>query len=306
MLDFGCDLSRVCLRVIARCAFLTQKERDNESGLDFFKARYYSSMTGRFTSIDPINVTKERMSDPQTFNLYCYVRNNPLLFVDPDGLDLVVGHKTLKQAVSTFLVLKRGLEKGDRKYVRLIIGNGKNGFAKGEFGVRVDPNHQSQSGNFQSVQKIANDTQDRAVVRTTGSKEDIAANLYQGVQQSNGSVTAVPMQQFLTQQGVNPPSYVLKNAEGGEQVAFPLNKPLIDGAQYTSGNEVQVMVAPDGSIADRAAVMYHGFRHVSESDMGRNLPSGTHGLDPNFTGPNKPTGVDKDAEDEARKNAKKP
>jgi len=65
------------------CAFLTQKERDNESGLDYSLARYYSSAQGRFTSTDPVIVTPERFRDPQQFNQYAYTRNNPLRFVDP-------------------------------------------------------------------------------------------------------------------------------------------------------------------------------------------------------------------------------
>jgi len=66
------------------------KERDNETGLDYFLARYYSSTQGRFTSTDPIIVTPERFFDPQQFNLYSYVRNNPLRFIDPTGETLTI------------------------------------------------------------------------------------------------------------------------------------------------------------------------------------------------------------------------
>lgn len=66
--------------------FLTQKERDIETGLDYFLARYYASTQGRFTSVDPITVTPARVVDPQQLNLYAYVRNNPLAFVDPTGM----------------------------------------------------------------------------------------------------------------------------------------------------------------------------------------------------------------------------
>ena len=75
-------------RVIINCAFITSKERDNESGLDYFIARYYSSAHGRFTGVDPVNITEDRIADPQRINLYVYARNNPLLYVDPDGKDI--------------------------------------------------------------------------------------------------------------------------------------------------------------------------------------------------------------------------
>lgn len=60
----------------------TQKERDSESGLDYFEARYYSSAMGRFTSADS---TGGGTTDPQTLNRYTYTINNPLKYVDPTG-----------------------------------------------------------------------------------------------------------------------------------------------------------------------------------------------------------------------------
>ena len=62
----------------------TAKERDTESGLDNFGARYNSSSMGRFMSPDPI-MASARARDPRTWNRYTYVVNNPLRFVDPDG-----------------------------------------------------------------------------------------------------------------------------------------------------------------------------------------------------------------------------
>ena len=67
----------------------TGKERDSESGNDYFDARYYSSSMGRFMSPDwsakqdPVPYAK--LDDPQSLNLYAYVRNNPLTRVDADG-----------------------------------------------------------------------------------------------------------------------------------------------------------------------------------------------------------------------------
>ncbi len=61
------------------------QERDPESGLDYFGARYYASSVGRFTIPDPL-MASARASNPQTWNRYTYALNNPLRFVDPLGL----------------------------------------------------------------------------------------------------------------------------------------------------------------------------------------------------------------------------
>ena len=79
----------------------TSKERDTESGLDYFLARYYSSAQGRFTNVDPFDAALSRQADanrnraeeeflkylnqPQHWNRYPYVLNNPLRYVDENG-----------------------------------------------------------------------------------------------------------------------------------------------------------------------------------------------------------------------------
>jgi RHS repeat-associated protein len=78
----------------------TQKERDIETGLDYFGARYYSSTQGRFTSPDeltggPHEIFEEVLppdpllyaepTEPESFNKYDYCLGNPLRYVDPDG-----------------------------------------------------------------------------------------------------------------------------------------------------------------------------------------------------------------------------
>ncbi|HYM01036.1 MAG TPA: RHS repeat-associated core domain-containing protein, partial [Blastocatellia bacterium] len=62
----------------------TSKERDVESMLDYFLARYYASSQGRFASVDPLN-DGPKQPDPQTLNGYEYCRNNPIKYVDADG-----------------------------------------------------------------------------------------------------------------------------------------------------------------------------------------------------------------------------
>src|SRR5579863_5571498 len=63
----------------------TGKERDTESGNDYFGARYYASSMGRMMSPDPGNVGASPIN-PQTWNMYSYGLNNPLRITDPSGL----------------------------------------------------------------------------------------------------------------------------------------------------------------------------------------------------------------------------
>lgn len=102
----------------------TGKERDSETGLDYFGARYYGSNMGRWMSSDPLpwvqwqNGSKEQqkrfsafIANPQNLNSYIYVRNNPLNSIDPNGLDVYViayttgnhvgGDDELKRAAQT-------------------------------------------------------------------------------------------------------------------------------------------------------------------------------------------------------------
>jgi RHS repeat-associated protein len=61
----------------------TGKERDSESGLDNFGVRYYGSSLGRMMS--PDSGVDQYPEDPQSWNLYSYVRNNPVNAIDPNG-----------------------------------------------------------------------------------------------------------------------------------------------------------------------------------------------------------------------------
>jgi RHS repeat-associated protein len=63
----------------------TGYKKDEETGLDFAKNRYYQSGLGRFTSPDPIYFQAKMLADPQRYNLFVYVRNNPFKYIDPDG-----------------------------------------------------------------------------------------------------------------------------------------------------------------------------------------------------------------------------
>jgi RHS repeat-associated protein len=63
----------------------TGKERDAESGLDYFGARYLTTDLGRWMTPDPGKLTLKHLINPQKWDKFNYVLNNPLAMIDPDG-----------------------------------------------------------------------------------------------------------------------------------------------------------------------------------------------------------------------------
>lgn len=105
----------------------TQKERDDETGLDYFGARYYFPTQGRFTSPDEFtggpdeyyefhNLAAQNptfyadLTDPQSLNKYQYAYNNPLLYIDPDGHQGV--REAAREVASTTLDVAGGVLRG--------------------------------------------------------------------------------------------------------------------------------------------------------------------------------------------------
>jgi RHS repeat-associated protein len=82
-LPFGDGLNCSLSNVAPTEHHFTGKERDAESGLDYFGARYYASNMGRWMS--PDDGSDWNRGNPQSLNLYSYGHNNPLSLVDPDG-----------------------------------------------------------------------------------------------------------------------------------------------------------------------------------------------------------------------------
>ncbi len=73
----------------------TGQVKDEETGLYYYNARYYDPELGRFIQADTIIPD---LSNPQSYNRYAYVLNNPLRYTDPDGH----GPKEWAQAVGQF------------------------------------------------------------------------------------------------------------------------------------------------------------------------------------------------------------
>jgi RHS repeat-associated protein len=112
-------------------SIFTGKERDQESGNDYFGARYYASSMGRFMSpdwsakVEPVPYVK--LSDPQTLNLYAYVGNNPLSRFDATGHYQCNGSKDqcaeIKTAMNTIsgAVSKLGADSKEGKALQKVL-----------------------------------------------------------------------------------------------------------------------------------------------------------------------------------------
>ncbi|HZJ43897.1 MAG TPA: RHS repeat-associated core domain-containing protein [Pyrinomonadaceae bacterium] len=274
--------------------FLTLKERDNETGLDYFGARYYGSTMGRFTSTDPIFTTLERLIDPQRLNLYSYTKNNPLRFTDGNGEDLALDAKSEEEAKKKYELFQKGLTKGDRSHTHFFVGDGKNGYRKGTFYVQVDKDYKSDSGNFTAVQTIANDRSGTAMVslekggvkitELTAFREGGKIVLEDASEHFKGEVTPFT----LGPQPDDTPTY------GRTLFPVPTNPEV--GQSYGGSKNIEVHVWNEQSDVEIVATMYHELRaHVYLSNMGRDPHKGDHGQ----------KGVDetaKAAEAEAKKN----
>ena len=136
----------------------TGKERDAESGLDNFGARYDSSSIGRFMSPDPLYIEAHRLADPQRLNLYAYVRNNPVNLTDPTGLDVALKCDTKEnctKAVNDF---------NNRKNAQFKVELGKDGklhVVKGSVAKNLGKSEGALLG-------AINDTQNHATINVSG------------------------------------------------------------------------------------------------------------------------------------------
>ncbi len=90
------------------------KERDVESDLDYFGARYYDRTQYRFISVDPRLVLQDALADPQRWNLYAYCADNPVNMTDLSGTwgCLVHGVWTYRLAVMAGIPAKVALQIG--------------------------------------------------------------------------------------------------------------------------------------------------------------------------------------------------
>jgi len=87
------------------------KERDSESNLDYFGARYYDHTLYRFLSVDPVIPASRALYNPQRWNLYGYCLNRPLNYVEKLGAD----------AVNISLYIQRSYSEGNITHGKMYI-----------------------------------------------------------------------------------------------------------------------------------------------------------------------------------------
>jgi RHS repeat-associated protein len=126
----------------------TGKERDSESTLDYFGARHYGSTMGRFMQTDPDSATSLHLVNPQRWNGYAYVLNNPLAYTDPDGLDAAVVNFSMMVGTAGHVGMLAIDDDGTATYARF----GPASHGAGNLGGTVAPGSVNIDNNLPKVQ----------------------------------------------------------------------------------------------------------------------------------------------------------
>ncbi len=172
----------------------TGQVRDAETFNDFFNARYYTAPLMRFLSADPGNAGADP-TDPQTWNAYAYVRNNPLAFVDPSGMDpyKVAGCWFQTTAVTTTVgtytntsyettILGCDFSTGG-SYMQLTGSGFQNSTSSGNGGgggTSTQPQQPAKTGTAQRLSCAAIFGQNHSIAAAFGAQNNFAANLFGG------------------------------------------------------------------------------------------------------------------------------
>jgi RHS repeat-associated protein len=204
----------------------TSKEQDNETGLDYFINRYYTSSQGRFISVDPVKLTPQRMERPQMLNLYAFTINNPLRYTDPDGKDVFLDNDTKNGRRKALLSVTSNLTAAEQRN----IGVRTDEDGKREMYVK-DPGkinmHTASEGYQQLTNRIGN--HDLKIDFTLVEKGSKAFSNILGQNISQQALATGPGGETITQDGKNIEVFV---AEGGHKYGvLGLNE---------SGNEVPI------------------------------------------------------------------
>jgi RHS repeat-associated protein len=148
----------------------TGKERDTESGNDYFGARYYASTMGRFMSPDwstvPVPIPFADITNPQSLNLYSYVGNDPLTRLDSDG------HVVVDKGITYVPYSVTGATADEA------IANANTHF-NGQFAGMTTPSFQV---NFQPTMSVTDSGENTKATLTAPSDDKVTTTLSQTIQ----------------------------------------------------------------------------------------------------------------------------
>src|SRR6185437_5488391 len=230
----------------------TGKERDLESGNDYFKARYYANSIGRWLSPDK-PFADQHTTNPQSWNLYEYGRNNPLRNVDPDGFKVL-------QAVVAEAVAKINALPGGTFYLDFAGIQGLHGHQSLGPWANFDlwhsdhtaansviiPNNGIVSGFFRALFGLANrdqvDTGKAIVAAAEASGQDIAFDTY-----SNGVNAAGKVAQGMSAGDLQSATVVGPNANSPAPVQAMDQADRNNTLIFVSGNDPALALALFGS-----------------------------------------------------------
>ncbi len=108
------------------------KEKDKETGLYYFGARYMETKIGRFTTVDPARISEVDLINPQRLNRYAYSLNNPYRYIDSDG-------KWPEQVHNT--IISRAFSGGSYKLSDRAIASLMRGSNRADSNQYQDPSH---------------------------------------------------------------------------------------------------------------------------------------------------------------------
>ena len=222
----------------------TQKGRDVETGLDFFGARYFALTAGRFTSTDPL-LSSATIYDPQTWNRYAYVLNNPVRYVDPLGLyewDASLGGSATDEELKQ--------RKGGQKI--------------------IDRRNEFRNG----LAKAAEHAMSKSLNARERAEIQRAVNSYGTEGVANGVTIATGK---LHDDASGETSWTL--AANGKPNAFTSK---LDPTQTHYGVTANVTVTFDGSI-DEEGVAHEGSHIADRQELGAAVEVALNGGDPNMT-----------------------
>jgi RHS repeat-associated protein len=171
-LPFGDQLSCTGSLTAPTENHFTGKERDSESGNDYFGARYYASSMGRWLSPDwsakASPVPYAVLTNPQTLNLYAYTTNNPLIHIDHDGHAIYVSGDATNRYLADL-----------QKASGLTLGTDKNG----KISITASPDKLSAVG--QQISKIIGDKKNFVFINALSDASGVLGGHFLG----NGSQT---------------------------------------------------------------------------------------------------------------------